>query len=157
MVKEITKNYNPNNLDNYILEYVHEIEKKRRLKQSTNLNEISLIRNIDNLFVAGTETTSSTIIWSLYFVLHNPQIQKKIYKEIEEYVGLDRVPNMSDKPKLKYLNAFIMETQRMGSLVPFALTHVCAQDTVLNGFTIPKGAQVIPNLDAVGILKKEGN
>ncbi|XP_059152535.1 cytochrome P450 2J6-like [Physella acuta] len=153
MVKEITRNYNPNSLDNYILEYVHEIEKNDRLKQSTYLDEVSLIRNIENLFVAGTETTSSTILWSLYFVLHNPQIQDKIYQEIKEYIGLDRVPNMSDKPQLKYLNAFIMEAQRMGNLVPFGITHVCAHDTVLKGFTIPEGAQVIPNLDAV--LKDE--
>ncbi|XP_059152561.1 cytochrome P450 2D15-like [Physella acuta] len=149
MVREIKKKYDPNNLDNYIVAYVHEMEKKRQLNQPTYLNEISLVRHIDNLFLAGTETTSTTILWALYFVLLHPDTQNKIYQEIKEYVGLGRAPTMSDKPQLKYLNAFIMETQRLSSLVPFSVIHVCAQDTVLNGFTIPEGAQVIPNLDAV--------
>ncbi|XP_059175485.1 cytochrome P450 2J4-like [Physella acuta] len=153
MVNEIRKNYDPNNLDNYILAYVNEMEKKQNSEEPTNLSDISLIRNIENLFLAGTETTSTTILWSLYFVLKNPEIQTKLYQEIKEKIGTDRQPNISDKARLKYLNAFIMETQRVGSLVPFALNHVCSQDTVLNGFTIPKGAQVIPNVEAV--LKDE--
>ncbi|XP_059152572.1 cytochrome P450 2J4-like [Physella acuta] len=153
MVNEIKKTCGTQCLDNYIVEYVHEMEKKHNSNEETHLDEISLVRNIENLFFAGTETTSTTILWGLYFVLRNPEIQKKIYQEIKEQVGTNRTPNISDKAQLKYLNAFIMETQRVGSLVPFALTHVCAQDTVLNGFTIPKGAQVIPNLDAV--LKDE--
>ncbi|XP_059152571.1 cytochrome P450 2D15-like [Physella acuta] len=149
IVEEIRKSYDPNNLDNYIVAYVHEMEKKRQLNQPTYLNEISLVRHIDNLFLAGTETTSTTILWALYFVLLHPETQNKIYQEIKEYVGLGRAPTMSDKPQLKYLNAFIMETLRFSSTIPFSVTHVCSQDTVLNGFTIPKDAQVIPNLYAV--------
>ncbi|XP_059152549.1 cytochrome P450 2U1-like [Physella acuta] len=138
-----------NEADNFVAAYVEEMKKAEQLGESTYLDEANLIGCIDNLFAAGTETTSTTILWSLLYVLHNPETQKKIFNEIMEHVGTDRAPNIYDKPKLKYLNAFIMETQRTTSLLPLSLPHACNQDTVLLGFNIPKGTQILINLDSV--------
>ena len=37
----------------------------------------------------------------------------KIFSEISEEVGLERAPDMHDKTKLNFLNATILETQRI--------------------------------------------
>ncbi|XP_059157598.1 cytochrome P450 2U1-like [Physella acuta] len=147
MIDEIK--HDSTNTDNFIAAYFSEMKEKEKRGESTLLDETNLVRVIDNLFAAGTETTSTTILWSLLFVLHNTEVQKKIYQEILEQVGVNRAPTIKDRPKLKYLTAFIMETQRMASLVPFSLIHVCNQDATVAGYTIPKGTQIIPNLDAV--------
>ncbi|XP_059152556.1 cytochrome P450 2U1-like [Physella acuta] len=135
--------------DNFIAAYVEEMKKAEQLGESTYLDEANLLGCIENLFAAGTETTSTTILWSLLYVLHNPETQGKIFNEIMEHVGTDRLPNIHDKPRLKYLNAFIMEIQRIASLVPFSAPHMCCEDTVLMGFNIPKGTQILINLDSV--------
>ncbi|XP_059152532.1 cytochrome P450 2U1-like [Physella acuta] len=135
--------------DNFIAAYVEEMKKAEHLGESTYLDEANLLGCIENLFVAGTETTSTTILCSLLYVLHNPKTQVKIFSEIMEHIGTDRVPNIQDKPRLKYLNAFIMEIQRITSLVPFSAPHMCCEDTILMGFNIQKGTQILINLDSV--------
>ncbi|XP_059152551.1 cytochrome P450 2C15-like [Physella acuta] len=153
IVNEIRQTCDSDNVDSFVVAYLNEKKKKEEAGQQTYLDDVNLVRNIDNLFLAGTETTSTTILWSLVFVLQNPETQQKIYQQIKDHVGTERVPNMSDHASLTYLNAFIMETQRMASLVPFSVPHLCNQDTVLAGFRIPKGSVIFPNLDSV--LKDE--
>ncbi|XP_059157596.1 cytochrome P450 2C15-like [Physella acuta] len=147
MIDEIK--HDSTNSENFIAAYISEMKDKEKRGESTLLDETNLARVIDNLFAAGTETTSTTILWSLLFVLHNPEVQKKIYQEILEQVGVNRAPTIQDRPKLKYLTAFIMETQRIASIVPYSLIHFCNQDATVAGYTIPKGTQILPNLDAV--------
>ncbi|KAH9490073.1 cytochrome P450 2 sub U member 1 [Bulinus truncatus] len=138
---------------NFIITYVDEMEKKKAAGEETYLDDTNLARVVDNLFSAGTETTSSTMLWCILYSLHYPEMQRNIHDEIFNVIGADRSPTIFDKTRLNYLNAFIMETQRMASIVPFSLVHITSQDTSLAGYGIPKGAQVISNLDAV--LKDE--
>jgi len=42
---------------------------------------------IRDMFIAGTETTTSTIRWILFYLLKHPKIQQKVYEEIEEAIG----------------------------------------------------------------------
>ncbi|KAH9510281.1 cytochrome P450 2 sub U member 1 [Bulinus truncatus] len=149
MIKEIKKHYDGSNLDNYIVAYIDAMKKDKKSGEICYLDEISLSRNIDSLFIAGSETTSTTTMWCLLYVLNYPDVQKKIFNEIVEHIGIDRVPSINDKPKMKYLTAFIMEVQRKASIVPLSVPHVCNTDTIVSGYTIPKGSIVLPNLDAV--------
>ncbi|KAH9510287.1 cytochrome P450 2 sub U member 1 [Bulinus truncatus] len=137
------------NVENYILEYLDAMRKEKQLGQTGYLDEVNLARNIELLFFAGSDTTSTTILWCLLYVLHYPEVQKNIFNEISEYIGTERLPNITDRPKMKHLTAFIMEVQRMASIVPLSLPHVCNAHTTVAGYTIPKGNVVLPNLDAV--------
>ena len=49
-----------------------------------------------DLFLAGTDTSRAFIEWTLYYMATAPDIQEKIYREIQEKVG-DRFPRVSDK------------------------------------------------------------
>lgn len=42
---------------------------------------------------------------------------------IEDNVGMDRTPLLSDKPNLPYLDAFILEIFRHSSFLPFTIPH----------------------------------
>jgi cytochrome P450 len=148
-IKESAQTLDENNVDNFINAYLIEMKKKEKNGESTTLDKINLRRVIANLFVAGSETTSTTILWFMLYMIHNPNVQKKVYKEIEEVVGTAREPTLNDKTKLHYLNAAIMETQRKASIVPLSLVHMCTADVKVRGYTIPKGAHIWPNLDAV--------
>ncbi|MCQ7614214.1 cytochrome P450, partial [Salmonella enterica] len=98
-----------------------------------------------DLFGAGFDTVTTAISWSLMYLVTNPRIQRKIQKELDTVIGRERLPRLSDRPQLPYLEAFILETFRHTSFLPFTIPHSTTRDTVLNGFYIPKGRCIFVN------------
>ncbi|KAI8787786.1 cytochrome P450 2U1 [Biomphalaria glabrata] len=133
----------------FISEYLKEQEKRVKSGIGTSMDDNNLKKVIFDLFITGSETTSTTLYWFVLYMLHYPDAQKRIFDEINEHVGTDRVPNIEDKPNLTYLSAAIMETQRLASIAPNGFIHTCPRDVTLRGYTIPKGAYVMPCLDSV--------
>jgi len=111
--------------------------------------ENQLKRSIADLFIAGTETTATTIKWAILYFLHNPEVQNKMREELDDVVGMSRVPSVNDRCNLPYCQAVLTEVQRCGNISPFSIQHSCREDVSFQGFTIPKGALIIPNLDSV--------
>ncbi|KAK3733030.1 hypothetical protein RRG08_002632 [Elysia crispata] len=137
------------NRDNIIAYYLREMREKHDKGQSTHLSDEGLMRVISDFMIAGSETTTSTILWFFLYMLHNPDVQRKIHEEIDEEIGTDRNPKITDRSKLTYVNAAIMETQRAASIVPLGLFHTCIQETSVRGYTIPKDTLIMTHLDGV--------
>jgi len=72
-----------------------------------------------------------------------------VQKEIDEVIGLERDPSLTDKKSLPYTEATIMEIHRMASIVPFSLAHGNTEETYVCEHRIPKGSYVLGNLWAV--------
>ncbi|BFZ06916.1 hypothetical protein BsWGS_09955 [Bradybaena similaris] len=139
----------PNDVYNLIDAYLVESDKKIQAGISTTLDDDNLTKLMMDLFGAGAETTSTSISWCILYLLNNPGVQDKLYSEIKEKVGTDRPPSIQDKPKLKYVNAVIMETLRLANIIPLGISHMCSDDVTLRGYTLPKGTRVISNMDSV--------
>lgn len=56
-----------------------------------------LLTSIVNLFIGGTETTSTTLRWALVFMIENPDVQEKVFNEIISVVGPNREVLLDDK------------------------------------------------------------
>ncbi|ESO99391.1 hypothetical protein LOTGIDRAFT_231056 [Lottia gigantea] len=110
---------------------------------------INLKMAIGDLFVAGTETTSTTILWSILYFLHYPQVYQKCYKEIQDVVGSGRLPSVKDKVNMPYFEAFNMEILRHVNIVLVGVPRAVKEDTVYQGHFIPKNAIILPNVDSV--------
>ncbi|GLU05707.1 hypothetical protein SLE2022_227900 [Rubroshorea leprosula] len=102
------------------------------------------------LFVAGTDTTASTLEWAMAELLHNPNVLLKARVELEEAIGKGRQVEESDIVRLPYLEAIIKETFRMHPPVPLLLPRRAGADAEICGFTVPEGAQVLVNAWAIG-------
>lgn len=62
-------------------------------------------------FLAGTETTAITLMWSIYHILRSREIRERVIEEIKENIGEDEI-NETNISKLKYLECVLKETLR---------------------------------------------
>ncbi|NXC37026.1 CP2G1 protein, partial [Campylorhamphus procurvoides] len=91
-----------------------------------------------NLFFAGTETVSSTLRFGLLFLMKHPEVEAKVYEEIERVVGPSRPPAVSDRAHMPFTEATIHEIQRCSDLIPMNVPHRVTRDTEFRGYLIPK-------------------
>ncbi|KAH9507849.1 Cytochrome P450 2G1 [Bulinus truncatus] len=114
--------------------YREEMDKRRRNGQvCTSMSEENLVYSCWNFFKAGTETSSTTILYGILYLVVHPDIQEKLFQEIKEHVGTDHPPPWDCKQRLVQLNAFILETQRLSSIIPLRLDRNTEKDTrILN-------------------------
>ena len=61
-----------------------------------------LVSICDDFFVAGAETTSTTLTWAMLYMVRYPEIQRKVQRELDMIVGVDRMPTMQDNASLPY-------------------------------------------------------
>ncbi|XP_072288314.1 cytochrome P450 2C3-like [Pyxicephalus adspersus] len=111
--------------------------------------DLSLLNIVVGLLAAGTETTASTLKFTLVFIAHYPDVQVKVQKEIDEVTQSLRPPSFEDRPQMPYTHAVIHEIQRILDLVPTALFRSVTKDVQLHGYSIPKGTTITPFLTSV--------
>ncbi|NWW76248.1 CP1A4 protein, partial [Climacteris rufus] len=104
-----------------------------------------IINIVNDLFGAGFDTVTTALSWSILYVALYPDIQKKIQEELDQTIGRERRPRLSDRGTLPYMEAFILEMFRHSSFLPFTIPHSTTKATALNGFYIPKDTCVFVN------------
>lgn len=70
---------------------------------------------------------------------HYPSWQDKVVEELDRVCG-NRVPEMSDMPRLPVLRATVKEVVRWRQATPLGVPHMVMEDDVYEGYLIPKGA-----------------
>ncbi|KAM5368098.1 hypothetical protein ACJZ2D_009702 [Fusarium nematophilum] len=98
------------------------------------------------LYTAGADTTVSSIACFFLAMTAYPEAQRKAQEEIDRVVGQDRLPSLSDRENLPYVDAVVKEALRWHPVAPMALPHASSQADVINGYAIPKGAMLLPNV-----------
>ncbi|XP_048833569.1 cytochrome P450 2J2-like isoform X2 [Brienomyrus brachyistius] len=146
-IKEHQETWDPSSPRDYIDSFLSEME-KRKDDVDAGFNEENLCYCTFDLFLAGTETTSTTLYWGLLYMIKYPDIQEKVQAEIDSVVGRSRQPSMADRPNMPYTDAVIHEIQRMGNIVPLN-ARSATKDTELGGYTIPKGTMLVVTLHTV--------
>ncbi|MBN3314961.1 CP2B5 protein, partial [Atractosteus spatula] len=116
---------------------------------STEFHYNNMIYTILGLFIAGAETTSTTLRYALMLVIKHPHVQERIQKEIDAVIGAQRHPALEDLKAMPFTNAVIHEVQRLLDVVPMNLPHMATQNVSFRGYTIPAGTTVIPLLHSV--------
>nr|AKH61595.1 CYP76AD1/P450 tyrosinase/mKate2 red fluorescent protein fusion protein [Expression vector pWCD1954] len=103
-----------------------------------------------DIFDAGTDTTSSTFEWVMTELIRNPEMMEKAQEEIKQVLGKDKQIQESDIINLPYLQAIIKETLRLHPPTVFLLPRKADTDVELYGYIVPKDAQILVNLWAIG-------
>ncbi|XP_031252263.1 cytochrome P450 76A1-like, partial [Pistacia vera] len=118
--------------------------------EPAKLSEQQLNIFILEIFLAGSETTSSSIEWALTELLCNLDSLNRAKAELAEVVGPNGMFEESDIENLPYLQAVIKETLRLHPPIPFLVPRRAMEDTNFNGYHIPKNTQVLINAWAIG-------
>ncbi|KAK3024739.1 hypothetical protein RJ639_044676 [Escallonia herrerae] len=118
--------------------------------EPAKLSEKNITRFILEMFLAGSETTSSTVEWALTQLLCNPKIMNKVKDELARVVGPKRRFEESDIDNLPYFQAVVKETLRFYPPLPFLVPRKAIRDTNFLGYNTPKDTQVLVNAWAIG-------
>ena len=100
--------------------------------------------------MAGSETTSVTVIWAMAELLRNPEKMAKAKAELHEVIGRKETIKESDISKLPYLQAVLKETFRLHPADPLLVPHKAEEDVEINGYIVPKNANILINVWASG-------
>ncbi|EFH54615.1 predicted protein [Arabidopsis lyrata subsp. lyrata] len=103
-----------------------------------------------DLFIAGTETNSTTVEWALAELLRNPEAMANAKVEINFIVGPNRYVRDSNLFEFPYLQAVVTETLRLHPPSPFLIPRKAESDTEILGYPIPENAQILVNAWAIG-------
>ncbi|CAI0409463.1 unnamed protein product [Linum tenue] len=103
-----------------------------------------------DLFVAGTDTTSTTLEWAMAELLRNPNALAKAREELDATIGKGNNFQESDVSRLPYLQAILKETFRLHPAAPLLLPRKGGEDVEICGFIMPKGVQILVNVWAIG-------
>lgn len=102
------------------------------------------------MIIAGMDTSSSSIEWTLSEILKHPRVMRKVQQEIQNIVGPNRLVEESDLDRLSYLNMVVKESMRLHPVAPLLLPHESTQDCVVDGYHIPKKSRIFINVHAMG-------
>jgi cytochrome P450 len=92
------------------------------------------------LFLAGHETTASTLAWAWYQLSANPEAEARLHQEVDTVLG-GRLPTLADLPRLTFTDNIITETLR---LYPpgWMLGREAIVPLELGGYRVAKGTTV---------------
>ncbi|CEL54795.1 O-methylsterigmatocystin oxidoreductase OS=Aspergillus flavus (strain ATCC 200026 / FGSC A1120 / NRRL 3357 / JCM 12722 / SRRC 167) GN=ordA PE=2 SV=1 [Rhizoctonia solani AG-1 IB] len=95
------------------------------------------------IFAGGTDTTSASILSFVLAMTLNQHVAAKAQAEIDQVIGKKRLPDMSDRESLPYIECVLREILRWQPAAPIGFPHACMEDDEYQGYFIPKGAIVL--------------
>ena len=123
--------------------------KKRRyammdtLLQAQNeglIDDEGIIEETDTFTFEGHDTTSAALTFTLLLLAHHPEVQDKLFKEIQDVLNGDIEALTIDKVnKLEYMDRVIKESLRIYPPVPF-ISREFSEDFHHDGVTYLKGS-----------------
>ncbi|BFZ16365.1 hypothetical protein BsWGS_19404 [Bradybaena similaris] len=90
--------------------------------------------------LAGYDTISTVLSFTLFLLAAHPEYCHKVHKEIDGKIG-NEPPNYDNVQNLAYMDMCINETMRLYPPA-FFIDRVCAEDTTVHGILIPKNMAV---------------
>ncbi|KAL6524549.1 hypothetical protein OROHE_016220 [Orobanche hederae] len=116
---------------------------------STSIDLVSIKGIIVDVFGAGTDTSSVTLVWVMTELIRHPQVMKKLQHEVREVTKGKPHIGEEDLQKMQYLKAVIKETFRVHPAVAIYL-HAAREYVNLMGYDIEPETIVLINAWAIG-------
>ncbi|KAI9191399.1 hypothetical protein LWI28_008037 [Acer negundo] len=142
------KSYKPNNISGKkdLLDVLLDFKSDDTQNNLDKLHRNIIKGMLSEMFIAGTETTSSTVEWGMTEILRNPDVYKKLVSELDQTIGKNRFFEENDIPNLPYLQATVKEVFRFHPGVPLIIPRRTNDKCEVAGYQVPKHCIVYVNV-----------
>jgi cytochrome P450 len=115
----------------------------RRNQRNPELGlDVAALRNeATTIFLAGHETTATTLTWAWYLIDNAPWVLEALETELEAVCG-ERTPTLDDLPRLVWCRSVIQETLRLYPPIPLLPRQALGPDRIAD-IEIEKGAMIM--------------
>ena len=123
--------------------------------ETNAFTDAELSDHVMTMITAGHDTTSATLIWTIYSLCKNQIVQDRLRQEIHTAnLPVDSSFTATDvsSRNLPYLHAVLKEVFRLYPAIP-TVTRIALKDTTLLGHKIPVGTTVMSCPWALGASK----
>ncbi|KAL8482698.1 hypothetical protein ACS0TY_025656 [Phlomoides rotata] len=106
---------------------------------------------LTDIFIAATDTSAASIIWTMTALIKAPKVMNKLHLEIRNQIGEKCRVDEDDLPKLPYLKAVISESLRLyPPPAPLLVPRETLERRILEGYEIVPKTVVYVNAWAIG-------
>ncbi|CAL4085419.1 unnamed protein product [Meganyctiphanes norvegica] len=144
-IKEHIASLNPDDPRDLLDAYLTEMESNKGTQDKPYGDLKDVMFNMDNMFIGGMETVSSTMRWILLYMAKYPEVQQRVQEEIDQAMPRDKLPTLLDRDSLMYCEAVIHEVHRKASFLRLSLPHRTTKQIQVEGYTIPENTIVMIN------------
>ncbi|KAL6177548.1 hypothetical protein ACLB2K_049074 [Fragaria x ananassa] len=119
-------------------------------RQAIALTDDQLKGVITDIFIAGTDTSSATVVWTMTELIRNPLVMRKSQDEVRGVVKGKGKVEESDLSKLMYLKLVIKESFRLHPPVPSLVPRATTERCTIKGYEIPAYTMVFVLAKMIG-------
>lgn len=93
------------------------------------------------LLIAGHDTSTALLAWTLYLLGRHPQAARKVLAEVDRVLGKE-APTLEHTSELKYMEQVVNESMRLYPPIHIG-NRVAATDLTFQNYRIPAGTRVV--------------
>ncbi|KAL4655581.1 25-hydroxyvitamin D-1 alpha hydroxylase, mitochondrial [Arapaima gigas] len=98
--------------------------------------------NVTELMLAGVDTISSTLSWSLYELSRHPEVQDALREEVLAVLKGKKIPRATDVAKMPFMKAVVKEVLRLYPVIPANARVIAEKDIQVGEYIIPKNTLI---------------
>ncbi|KAM7273928.1 hypothetical protein ACFE04_028592 [Oxalis oulophora] len=114
-----------------------------------NLTQENIKAILLDMFIGGTDTTATTLEWTMAEMMNNPRVMNKVVEEVRGIGGKKSKIEEIDLDKMIYLKCIVKESLRLHSPVLVPRQSSTTSVTKFGGYDIPPKTSVLINSWAI--------
>lgn len=117
-----------------------------KAQEAEGFSDLQAAYTTGSLLEGGSDTTSGLMVGFIQAVMMFPDVQEAAQAQIDQVVGLDRLPTLDDWDNLPYIRACVKESIRWMPTAILGAPHSNIQEDFYEGYRIPVGSTIITNV-----------
>ena len=141
MIREHKKNLNKNlkGQEDLLFTLLKAQDKESGIEK---MSDQQLRDEVMTIFLAGHETTSNALTWTLYLLSNHPEVEAKLEKELDTVLGKNQMVHVEDVSKLEYVTKILTESMRLYPPA-WALGRQAINDCYIGRYRVTSGSIIL--------------